>query len=131
MLRSKKLQRFEVLKKLDNHQLTVLSRFEIKMKAFAVSLNNCVAVDWRTFYHGTSQQKKRMITVCFLCVSVYDIFLWQMRLFILLAVLSFFDEHGVAEGLKYTNTWAMQIDANVTEALKIAGKYGFMFKMEV
>ena len=45
MLRSKKLQRFEVLKKLDNHQLTVLSRFEIKMKAFAVSLNNCVAVD--------------------------------------------------------------------------------------
>ena len=58
-------------------------------------------------------------------------FLWQMRLFILLTVLSFFDERGVAEGLKYTNTWAMQIDANVTEALKIAGKYGFMFKMEV
>ena len=54
-----------------------------------------------------------------------------MRLFILLAVLSFFDEHGVAEGLKYTNTWAMQIDANVTEALKIAGNYGFTFKMEV
>ena len=54
-----------------------------------------------------------------------------MRLFILLTVLSFFDERGVAEGLKYTNTWAMQIDANVTEALKIAGKYGFMFKMEV
>lgn len=54
-----------------------------------------------------------------------------MRLFILLAVLSFFDEHGVAEGLKYTNTWAMQIDANVTGALKIAGKYGFTFKMEI
>lgn len=72
-----------------------------------------------------------MITVCFLCVSVYDIFFLQMRLFILLAVLSFYDEHGVAEGLKYTNTWAMQIDANVTEALNIAGKYGFMFKMEV
>ena len=54
-----------------------------------------------------------------------------MRLLILLAVLSSFDEHGVAEGLKDTNTWAMQIDANVTEAPKIAGKYGFTFEMKV
>ncbi|KAM7448772.1 hypothetical protein ABFA07_003268 [Porites harrisoni] len=54
-----------------------------------------------------------------------------MRLLILLAVLSSFDEHGVAEGLKYTNTWAMQIDANVTEAPKIAGKYGFTFEMKI
>lgn len=54
-----------------------------------------------------------------------------MRLLVLLAVLAFFDERGVAVGLKYTNTWAMQINANATEALKIAGKYGFMFKMKV
>lgn len=118
------------IKQLDNHQRTVLSRFEIKMKTFAVSLNNRVTVDWRRFYHGTSQEKKPMITLS-LCLSLWYFFLWQMRLLILLAVLSFFDEHGVAEGLKYTNTWAMQIDTNVTEALKIAGKYGFTFKMEV
>lgn len=64
-------------------------------------------------------------------VSVCDLLLRQMWLLILLAVLSFFDEHGVVEGLKYTNTWAMQIDVNVTEALQIAGKYGFTFKMKV
>ena len=54
-----------------------------------------------------------------------------MWLFILLAVLVFTNGYGMVQDHKYTNTWTMQINANVTEATRIAKKYGFTYKMKV
>ena len=55
-----------------------------------------------------------------------------MWLLIVLAVLDSFDGHVMAfMDHKYTNTWAVQINADVNEAMRMAEKYGFTYKMKV
>ena len=55
-----------------------------------------------------------------------------MWLLIVLAVLDCFDGHVIAfMDHKYTNTWAVQINADVNEAMRMAEKYGFTYKMKV
>lgn len=56
-----------------------------------------------------------------------------MWLLIVLAVLDSFDGHVIAAFLdhKYTNTWAVQINADANEAMRMAAKYGFTYKMKV
>lgn len=54
-----------------------------------------------------------------------------MYLLILLAVLNSYNDYVSSRELRYTNTWAVQINGNVKEARTIAEKYGFTYKMKI
>ena len=54
-----------------------------------------------------------------------------MHLLILLAILNFYNDYVSSRELRYTNTWAAQINGDVKEAMTIAEMYGFTYKMKV
>ena len=58
-------------------------------------------------------------------------FVYQMWMLLLLTILDSCDDYAKAIEHSYTNTWAIQISADVNEAMRIAEKYGFTYKLKV
>ena len=66
-------------------------------------------------------------------MHLYPVTCQMWLLIVFLAVLDSFRGYMyvIAMDHKYTDTWAVQICKDVNEAMRIAEKYGFTYKMKV